>query len=571
MKKSYLLVLLLTPFCIWAVAGASDPPKKALNPAESGAEQQILADENLIAFALAERPDGDLILSEECPLGYSIFGQVPPSPFDSWIGWDSDIATGATHFDNFWNLSSDICSITWWGFDIAFDGGVIDCTEDPMDFEVAFYPDDGSGRPDTRNPIYTLPSVTPIRIPTGQWYGPTGGVWTELNRYHLELDPCVTATEGWISIQGISYGGDPQDCWYFWINSNQGDDILWRLEPGGWSQFAQDQAFCLGGSEYYATYGACCNLSTGDCQDNVEYQDCPQEGFRFEADVSCAELDPPCGSLCEEFEYSLNTFTNYEAGDPAGWHWTRQQGVPPGSAFHDDDNVVDGCDDWLISPGNFSLSPSGSSTLTWDQRGLFSEYCDYHGVLISSDYVNGSDPTTATWTELYTGSACEDCWESITVELSDFAGQTVHFAFRYRGDYSDQWWVDNVCVDDVTIGPSCTYIPGDCDHNGTALELPDVMAMIGIYRGTVEPYYTCDCPPHGDIFAAEADPNGNCITLELADVVTEIGAYRGTAEAAGCPDCPGSLRLMPGADSPASSGIPSLSTKVKSKAGSITR
>ena len=88
--------------------------------------------------------------------------------------------------------------------------------------------------------------------------------------------------------------------------------------------------------------------------------------------------------------------------------------------------------------------------------------------------------------------------------------------------------------------PICSYIPGDCDHNGTPLELGDVIAMIGIYRGTVAPYYTCNCPPHGSDFAPEGDPNGNCILFELGDVVTEIGAYRGTTEASGCPDCPGS-------------------------------
>jgi hypothetical protein len=87
-------------------------------------------------------------------------------------------------------------------------------------------------------------------------------------------------------------------------------------------------------------------------------------------------------------------------------------------------------------------------------------------------------------------------------------------------------------------GP-CVYIPGDCDYNGTPLELGDVIAMIGAYRGIADPYYTCECPPHGDDFPATADPNGNCVANELNDVVIEIGAYRGSAEVSGCPDCPG--------------------------------
>ncbi len=91
----------------------------------------------------------------------------------------------------------------------------------------------------------------------------------------------------------------------------------------------------------------------------------------------------------------------------------------------------------------------------------------------------------------------------------------------------------------------CSYIPGDTDHNGTPIELGDVIAMIGIYRGTVSPYYSCECPPHSSNFAPEADPNGNCVDSELSDVVTEIGAYRGSATVSGCVDCPGLRRTPP--------------------------
>ncbi len=92
---------------------------------------------------------------------------------------------------------------------------------------------------------------------------------------------------------------------------------------------------------------------------------------------------------------------------------------------------------------------------------------------------------------------------------------------------------------------TCIYIPGDANRNGAPLELTDVLAMIGFYRGTMEPYL-CDCtedPPIYD-FAATADPNGNCVPNELNDVVTEIGAYRGSMTASGCPDCPGTEGLL---------------------------
>ena len=89
----------------------------------------------------------------------------------------------------------------------------------------------------------------------------------------------------------------------------------------------------------------------------------------------------------------------------------------------------------------------------------------------------------------------------------------------------------NVLCDD-------TYTPGDCNGNGVALEMADVIAMIGMYRGNTLPNYTCNCSPHGNFFAPHADPDGNCVAFELNDVVTEIAAYRGSALVSGCADCP---------------------------------
>jgi subtilisin family serine protease len=101
---------------------------------------------------------------------------------------------------------------------------------------------------------------------------------------------------------------------------------------------------------------------------------------------------------------------------------------------------------------------------------------------------------------------------------------------------------------DTEYIPGCDYISGDVDNNGVPLELGDVIAMVGLYRGTLLPYFTCDCPPHGDEFAASSDPNGNCVPFELNDVVVEIGAFRGTDIPSGCADCPGSRLLSaPGA------------------------
>ena len=533
MKKLFLWIFIMTLFCSWAIAEDSDTPK-------------------------------ELILFEECPIGYPMFGQIPTTFFDYNPNiYGSDIGWGRRFFDNFWELSEDICKITWWGVTLYFNPYLRECTENPMDFEVALYPDDGSGKPDTLNPIYTLPSVTLTGTPTAQMYGPYGDpdneFWIELIRYELDMDPCVAATEGWISVMGISYGGDPEDCWFCWQNSLQGDGISWRFLDQGWEQMEDDAAFCLGG-QYTPIYGACCDPSTGDCLDNVDYQDCPQ-GARFVVNTLCEDIDPPCRLIifCESFDGSLGSFTSYEAGDPAGWHWDVFQGNPRGSAFHNDDEVD--CDDWLISPGDYTVA--AGDILEWDQASAWADYYYYHGVLISSDYVAGSDPTTATWTELYAG-APEDAWETQSVDLSAFAGETVHIAFHYTGNWADEWWVDNACVYG-TVAPPCVYTPGDSDEDGTARQLTDVVKMIAYYRGFDQPVYDCNCPEENPEYKPSADADGNCTSFELTDVVKSIAAYRGPEPLSGCPDCPGTGRLALGQGG--TPVAPSLKSKIKINKG----
>jgi WD40 repeat protein len=109
------------------------------------------------------------------------------------------------------------------------------------------------------------------------------------------------------------------------------------------------------------------------------------------------------------------------------------------------------------------------------------------------------------------------------------AGKYVHANVPGQGGY--------IVLSDLG---NCDYIPGDCNHNGVALELNDVICMIGVYRGGTAPYYFCNCGvnPPGAAYAATADPNGNCVANELSDVVVEINAYRSGSAVSGCPLCP---------------------------------
>lgn len=102
------------------------------------------------------------------------------------------------------------------------------------------------------------------------------------------------------------------------------------------------------------------------------------------------------------------------------------------------------------------------------------------------------------------------------------------------------FYADRGHVQDTILFFPCggTYLAGDCNQNGTPLELDDVVRMIGQYRGADPSSITCECPPHSDEFVPTSDPDGSCVAFELSDVVAIIAAYRGVIDPLGCPDCP---------------------------------
>lgn len=143
-----------------------------------------------------------------------------------------------------------------------------------------------------------------------------------------------------------------------------------------------------------------------------------------------------------------------------------------------------------------------------------------------------------------------------------------------HNDYSDTTIagifvrIGNTTILDVIMHSPCSYVPGDCDADGTARQLTDVIAMINWYRNPIPPDYSCECPGWGEYYP-HADADGNCVPFELTDVVWSIQAYRGPVPLTGCEDCPGSGRLLRD-ERDWSMVTPSLKSKTKIKKGKIS-
>jgi hypothetical protein len=108
--------------------------------------------------------------------------------------------------------------------------------------------------------------------------------------------------------------------------------------------------------------------------------------------------------------------------------------------WHDDEHGVGLLDDWLYTPEITIPSNASQVTLSFWERNCFVNrtYYDLHAVYYST---NGND-----FTQIVEMDDQADDWELVTIDASALAGENVFFAWRYRGDYATEWFLDDVRV-----------------------------------------------------------------------------------------------------------------------------
>lgn len=114
------------------------------------------------------------------------------------------------------------------------------------------------------------------------------------------------------------------------------------------------------------------------------------------------------------------------------------------SAYHNDDNISDTETDTLITPA-IDLTGATAPMLTFWQYENYGSWAEFHGVLITAD-------NFVSWDTLYTEIGTSS-WEQVTIDLSAYAGSVVNIAFLYTGDYSDEWYIDDIVVDEAPAEP----------------------------------------------------------------------------------------------------------------------
>lgn len=172
----------------------------------------------------------------------ALYSQPATMPDGNWWGLPSDVNTSFAVFDNLIGFSGTVNKVRFWGGPMYFSDEWQRCEENPMDFKFVFF-EDNEGFPGNE---VCRRSATATGIPTGVFY-PFEDLMLNTRQYEVVFDNSCEINGGWISIQGSSYGGDPQDCMLVWTNAMEGDGdnlcLFWNGSEYEWWSF--DMSLCL--------------------------------------------------------------------------------------------------------------------------------------------------------------------------------------------------------------------------------------------------------------------------------------------------------------------------------------
>lgn len=252
-----------------------------------------------------------------------------------------------------------------------------------------------------------------------------------------------------------------------WDQNSSGDDVLlaWSLDgifraPVDGTPYSAGDSITGGGTVLY--YGTNTSYTHAGLSPSTTYY---YKVWSYDAIEYSTGITTDATTLCPLFVSSFPWIENfdddarlpqcweeYQRADAAGWQRTTgRYHSSPGSAFHNDDNVNSGVDDWLVSPA-FDFSNSTDITLTFWQYQNYASLYEYHGIRVSTD--SDGTPGSGTWTEIHTGAGQEDTWQEVVLDLTTYAGETnIHIAFQYTGDDADEWLVDDISITASTTGP----------------------------------------------------------------------------------------------------------------------
>jgi len=211
-------------------------------------------------------------------------------------------------------------------------------------------------------------------------------------------------------------------------------------------------------------------------------------------DVECGVNELP---FFEDFETSsLMCWSLFDVdGGGGNWFWNdelnnTQEGSSSMGHVYGEENYEE--DNLLISP--MIKLPAGKKVeLSFWSYVIDADYYGKNSVLISTDGDN--------FEQVWTAESVKDTiWEKITIDLSNYAGDTIEIGFRYQGEYAHIWVVDDVKVE--AVGDECEDTV--CPENIIVCEGVSLIELSG-------------AKPEGGVYSGDFVEN-NVFDVELAGV-----------------------------------------------------
>lgn len=181
------------------------------------------------------------------------------------------------------------------------------------------------------------------------------------------------------------------------------------------------------------------------------------KSFTFLATVAIMLCSGSFAQVVEDFEINPPTGWNFytSASDDPGFIQSSTAHTGSFSFYHNDDNINQISDSWMVSPAYTATTNDLLSF--WYMQNFTPTYYEYSGVYISTA---SNDPISnpGDFIELQElgvnspGGYSEDVWTEYSTYLNSYAGQTIYIAFKYSGDFSHEFFIDDFSLD---LGPTC--------------------------------------------------------------------------------------------------------------------
>ena len=151
-------------------------------------------------------------------------------------------------------------------------------------------------------------------------------------------------------------------------------------------------------------------------------------------------------------------------GTPTSWQATADMNHTPDggqAATHPYSTLwpeFPGQNGWLVTPP-VEVPLGLNMVLNFWYYNIYSGANQYCALKVNT--VN--DPLDPNWVELWRPAMVYEEWREQAVNITQFGGQTVYFAFHYLGNDADNWVVDDITIyqptGDDTLSPVISYLP----------------------------------------------------------------------------------------------------------------